>query len=46
MNDAENRGGRPKQEYPKDKICTVRLSSGDDMLLKILVETTGKVKGK
>lgn len=46
MNNIENRGGRPKQEYPKDKICTLRLSSGDDMLLKILVETTGKSKGE
>ena len=46
MNYAENRGGRPKQEYPKDKILTVRLSDGDDILLNVLAETTGKSKGE
>ena len=46
MVDDVNKGGRPREEYPKDKILTVRLSGGDVILLKVLSEMTGKSKGE
>lgn len=46
MNDAENRGGRPRKQFRKTERYTLRLSGGDIALLDFLSAETGKSKAE